>query len=74
MIKKVEGNIIEMNNIKVSSKNNNKVKNINIKSNKAITLIASVITIIVILILARSKYCNINWGQWAINKSPRSKE
>lgn len=39
------------------------------KSSKAITLISLVITIIVLLILARSKYINSNWGQWNINKN-----
>lgn len=33
---------------------------INLKREKGITLIALVIKIIVLLILARSKYCNIN--------------
>ena len=39
---------------------NKKVKN-NIKSEKAITLIALVITIIVLLILARNFNYNANW-------------
>ena len=35
--------------------------------NKGITLIALVITIIVLLILARSKHSNANWTKWNIN-------
>ena len=34
------------------------------KSSKGITLIALVITIIVLLILARSGYCNTNRREW----------
>lgn len=36
----------------------------NLKNQKAITLVALVITIIVLLILARSKYCNTYWRGW----------
>lgn len=43
-----------------------KIKNV-INSNKAITLIALVVTIIVLLILARSNHCNINWRKWNFN-------
>ena len=43
------------------------------KNSKGITLIALVITIIVLLILARSKYSNINWREWDFNKSRRCK-
>lgn len=32
-----------------------------IKNSKAITLIALVITVVILLILARREYCNINW-------------
>ncbi len=33
-----------------------------IASKSGITLVALIITIVVLLILARSKYCNSNWG------------
>ena len=36
------------------------------KENKGITLIALVLTIIVILILARNKYKYANWTKWDI--------
>ena len=47
---------------------NNLFKKINYKTN-GITLIALVITIIVLLILARSKYCDFNRRKWNINTS-----
>ena len=43
------------------------------KGNEGITLIALVITIIVLLILARNKYNNINRKQWNFNTITRSK-
>ena len=43
------------------------------KENEGITLIALVITIIVLLILARNKYNNINRKQWNFNTITRSK-
>ena len=46
---------------KVRNKRDKGITKNQIKSPKAITLIALVITIIVLLILARSKYSNINW-------------
>ena len=42
-----------------------------LKENKAITLIALVITIIVLLILARSKYCNAYRWKWYFNTSTK---
>ncbi len=39
---------------------NKKELNEEVRKNKGITLIALVITIIVLLILARNKYCNAN--------------
>ena len=47
---------------------NNLFKKINYKTN-GITLIALVITIIVLLILARSKYCDFNRRKWNTNTS-----
>ena len=44
-----------------------------LKNQKAITLIALVITIIVLLILARSKHSNFNWRKWNINEGKRCK-
>ena len=44
------------------------------KQNKAITLITLVITIIVILILARSYDCDINRRFWIITKSTNCKK
>ena len=41
------------------------------KTENGITLIALVITIIVLLILARSKYCNANRRKWNINASAK---
>lgn len=49
-----------------------RVKNM-IKSNKGITLIALVITIIVLLILARSDNCYVNRREWNFNKCTRYK-
>ena len=46
---------------------------VNLKSQKAITLIALVITIIVLLILARGKHSNTNWTKWNINEGKRCK-
>ena len=43
------------------------------KNQKGITLIALVITIIVLLILARSKHSNTNWTKWNINEGKRCK-
>ena len=43
------------------------------KYQKGITLIALVITIIVLLILARSEYSNVNRAKWNIDKSKPSK-
>ena len=43
----------------------------NLKGQKAITLIALVITIIVLLILARSKYSNANRTKWNINSGQK---
>ena len=43
------------------------------KGNEGITLIALVITIIVLLILARNKCNNINRKQWNFNTITRSK-
>ena len=40
-----------------------------VKGKKGITLIALVITIIVLLILARSKYSDLNRRKWITNKS-----
>lgn len=42
-------------------------------ANKGITLIALVITIIVLLILARSNNCNINRRKWNTNKGTKCK-
>ena len=42
--------------------------------NNGITLIALVITIIVLLILARSKFSNANRIKWNTNASTKSKE
>ena len=42
-------------------------------NNKGITLIALVITIIVLLILARSKYCYVNRRKWNTKPSKKSK-
>ena len=42
-------------------------------NNKGITLIALVITIIVLLILARSINCYVNWRKWNFNTSKKSK-
>ena len=47
----------------------NEKKDIIINSNDGITLIALVITIIVLLILARSKYSNVNRTKWIVNTS-----
>ena len=58
---------------KVRNKRDKGITKNQIKSSKAITLIALVITIIVLLILARSKYSNINWREWDFNKSRRCK-
>ena len=58
---------------KVRNKRDKGITKNQIKSPKAITLIALVITIIVLLILARSKYSNINWREWDFNKSRRCK-
>lgn len=44
-----------------------------IKKNKGITLIALVVTIIVLLILARNKYNIINRTKWDIKTGPKSK-
>ena len=41
---------------------------------RGITLIALVITIIVLLILARSKHCNANRRKWNTFTSTKSKE
>ncbi len=41
--------------------------------NSAITLVALVITIVVLLILARSSSCKSNRGEWNTRKSNRSK-
>ncbi len=48
-----------------------KLKNKNTES-RGITLVALTITIIVLLILARNKYCNVNRRQWNIKKGRRS--
>lgn len=45
------------------------IQKIQRRANNGITLIALVITIIVLLILARSNNCDINWRQWVINTS-----
>ena len=45
-------------------KNNLKNKKTVKKSNKGITLIALVVTIIVLLILARNKHINAKWRKW----------
>ena len=52
---------------------NNKMRQKEIKklNNKGITLIALVITIIVLLILARSKYCYVNRRKWDFNTSTK---
>ena len=50
-------------------KNFDKKEQVRRKEEKGITLIALVITIIVLLILARSKHSNINRRKWNINKS-----
>ena len=34
------------------------------KKDKGLTLIALVVTIIIIMILARDKCCNVNWTKW----------
>ena len=54
---------------------NNKMRQKEIKklNNKGITLIALVITIIVLLILARSINCYVNWRKWNFNTSKKSK-
>ena len=53
----------------------NKMKQKEIKklNNKGITLITLVITIIVLLILARSINCYVNWRKWNFNTSKKSK-
>lgn len=43
------------------------------KMNKGITLIALVVTIIVLLILARCKYRYVNRAKWYTKKSSRGK-
>lgn len=43
------------------------------KQEIGITLIALVITIIVLIILARSKYCNANWSEWNSYASTKGK-
>ena len=43
------------------------------KTTKGITLIALVITIIVLLILARSNNCDANRTEWNINKCNKCK-
>ena len=43
------------------------------KKEKGITLIALVVTIIVLIILARSKHCNANRRQWNIDASREGK-
>ena len=50
-----------------------KQKEIKKLNNKGITLIALVITIIVLLILARSINCYVNWRKWNFNTSKKSK-
>ena len=50
-----------------------KLKNKKVKKERGITLIALVITIIVLLILARSKYSNVNRRKWNIRKIKRGK-
>lgn len=58
-----EGNKENMN-FKVLENNNymiKKQKNRLMVNTKGITLIALVITIVILLILARSKYFNVNW-------------
>ena len=45
----------------------------NLKGQKAITLIALVVTIIVLLILARGKHSNTNWTKWNINTGEQRK-
>ena len=44
-----------------------------VKGKKGITLIALIVTIIVLLILARSKYSNANRRQWIIKQGTRGK-
>lgn len=43
------------------------------KQATGITLIALVITIILLLILARGKHSNTNWTKWNINEGKRCK-
>ena len=43
------------------------------KRNKGITLIALVVTIIVLLILARNKYSDVNRTKWNIKQGVRGK-
>ena len=45
----------------------------NFKGKKGITLIALVITIIVLLILARSINCYVNWRKWNFNTSKKGR-
>ena len=40
----------------------------NLRKNEGITLIALVVTIVVLIILARNKYSNINRRKWIIKK------
>ena len=51
-----------------------KLKNKKVKKERGITLIALVITIIVLLILARSINSNANRTKWIIIASKRSKD
>lgn len=70
MIKNVGNNMNKKDRIYILEdiKENDNIVNYNIKSNKAITLISLVITIIVLLILARSEHCNTNRREWCIKK------
>ena len=58
---------------KVRNKRDKGITKNQIKSSKAITLIALVITIIVLLILARNKHIDVNRAKWNTEPSRRSK-
>ena len=64
-----------MENKKIKEGRNYKMKQKERKklNNKGITLIALVITIIVLLILARSINCYVNWRKWNFNTGKKSK-
>lgn len=59
MTEKSKNNINKIGTTKVCNKKEKTIENMDLKSNKAVTLIALVVTIVILLILARYKYCSI---------------